>query len=181
MPVLEIYRHYRMDNGLSAHGVRFTLHLNTCKYGLFEKGGRYCSVACPRGILTQQKYFFPKQNYFFHKCIKLQEVKKNKKKNKNNNNNNVFPARLELRPTMPRTCKVKKNNNNNNNNKESLKKDWWSAPERKSHRSTVWRRGREPWGHSISGRWQDAHGQKKQRCALHQKTTGADLDLWMKI
>ena len=38
MPVFEIYRHYRMDQGLSAHGARFTPDLNTCKYGLFEKG-----------------------------------------------------------------------------------------------------------------------------------------------
>ena len=33
MPVFEIYRHYRMDQGLSAHDVHFTPHLNTCKYG----------------------------------------------------------------------------------------------------------------------------------------------------
>jgi len=38
MAVLEIYRHYRMDNGLSAQGVHFIPHLNTCKYGLFQKG-----------------------------------------------------------------------------------------------------------------------------------------------
>ena len=31
MPVFDIYGHYRMDQGLPAHGVRLTLQLNTCK------------------------------------------------------------------------------------------------------------------------------------------------------